>query len=80
MHLGTLHGAKGLELPHVFVLDDGMGADSEPERRLLYVGLTCARETTALVLRQDRPDPLIAGLVHPALLERTWAGEARWRR
>jgi ATP-dependent DNA helicase RecQ len=48
--LATLHGAKGLEFPHVLIADGGRRADQwgEDERRLLYVGLTRARETLTL--------------------------------
>jgi ATP-dependent DNA helicase RecQ len=47
--LSTLHGAKGLEFPHVLIAD-GPGGRSAPEeqRRLYYVGMTRARETLAL--------------------------------
>jgi len=48
--LATLHGAKGLEFPHVLIADGGWRADQwgENERRLLYVGMTRARETLTL--------------------------------
>ena len=48
--LATLHGAKGLEFPHVLIGDGGWRADQwgEDERRLLYVGMTRARETLTL--------------------------------
>ncbi|WP_295384581.1 RecQ family ATP-dependent DNA helicase [uncultured Thiodictyon sp.] len=50
--LSTLHGAKGLEFPHVLIADGpGGGADSAAQqgaRRLYYVGMTRARETLAL--------------------------------
>lgn len=52
--LMTLHGSKGLEYPLVFIygadqgvipLESGTGpADQEEERRLLYVGMTRAKE------------------------------------
>ncbi|WP_041603324.1 RecQ family ATP-dependent DNA helicase [Thioflavicoccus mobilis] len=48
----TLHGAKGLEFPHVLIADDRLPAraqtDAEEWRRLYYVGMTRARETLAL--------------------------------
>jgi ATP-dependent DNA helicase RecQ len=48
----TLHGAKGLEFPHVLIADDRPSAeaqrDAEGWRRLYYVGMTRARETLAL--------------------------------
>ncbi len=59
--LMTLHGAKGLEFPHVFMcgMEDGIfpsdmaiyAADSselEEERRLCYVGITRAMETLTI--------------------------------
>jgi len=48
--LATLHGAKGLEFPHVLIADGGgrPGAWGEEERRLFYVGMTRARETLTL--------------------------------
>jgi ATP-dependent DNA helicase RecQ len=47
--LATLHGAKGLEFPHVSIADGPGGrADPEEQRRLYYVGITRARETLAL--------------------------------
>ncbi|MBS1201592.1 MAG: ATP-dependent helicase, RecQ family, partial [Chromatiaceae bacterium] len=52
--LSTLHGAKGMEFPHVLIADGGWGAGlktavaGEDERRLFYVGMTRARETLTL--------------------------------
>jgi len=51
--LTTLHGAKGLEFPHVLIVDGGWSQNRdaktvEEERRLFYVGMTRAKETLTL--------------------------------
>jgi ATP-dependent DNA helicase RecQ len=49
IYLGTVHSAKGLEFPHVTLLDGGwQGDQQESERRLYYVGMTRAEETLTL--------------------------------
>ncbi|MBK8013144.1 MAG: UvrD-helicase domain-containing protein [Deltaproteobacteria bacterium] len=59
--LTTLHGAKGLEFPHVFMVGmeegtfpsrravEGAPEDLEEERRLCYVGMTRAMRTLTLI-------------------------------
>ncbi len=68
VYLSTLHGAKGLEFPVVFLagvnkgtlpLESAKGStDVEEERRLFYVGMTRAREELIL-LSSDEPSPFI---------------------
>ncbi|MCH7851577.1 MAG: UvrD-helicase domain-containing protein [Candidatus Marinimicrobia bacterium] len=61
----TLHSAKGLEFPVVFITGleeglfplnrlDGDGCDEEEERRLFYVGLTRARDKAYLTYATSR--------------------------
>ncbi|MEE3258748.1 MAG: 3'-5' exonuclease [Candidatus Latescibacterota bacterium] len=60
--LMTLHAAKGLEFPVVFVcgVEDGLvplrerGADLAEERRLFYVGMTRAEEELVLLRARSR--------------------------
>jgi len=64
--LMTLHGAKGLEFPAVFIAgcEDGLfpfrhdrdlsDRDGEEERRLFYVGMTRAQEMLYLVYARER--------------------------
>ena len=61
--LMTLHSAKGLEFPVVFLtgMEEGLlpcslwsNADVEEERRLFYVGLTRARERVVLTASDNR--------------------------
>jgi len=78
LFLGTIHSTKGMEFPHVVILDGGWGAPSddkqtEEERRTLYVGMTRARETLALMMSEERPNPLLRDLKGGNLLLRKGA-------
>ncbi|MCI8360436.1 MAG: ATP-binding domain-containing protein [Clostridiales bacterium] len=83
--LMTLHGAKGLEFPAVFLCGLRRGAlpletpgrpvDLEEERRLFYVGLTRAKEE--LVLLAGREPSAFAADLPEALLERGRAAEQK---
>lgn len=78
VYLSTLHGAKGLEFPVVFLAGVNKGTlpletakgptDTEEERRLFYVGMTRAREELIL-LSSGEPSPFIAE-IPAALLEK----------
>ena len=78
VYLSTLHGAKGLEFPVVFLagvdkgtlpLESAKGqADAEEERRLFYVGMTRAREELILLSSGD-PSPFMEE-IPPELLEK----------
>lgn len=71
--LMTLHAAKGLEFPVVFIVGceeellpyfrDGKQTDVEEERRLLYVGMTRAREK--LILTDTKTRVLFGKKKHP---------------
>lgn len=75
--LSTLHGAKGLEFPHVLLLDaDRRGDDVEEDRRLFYVGMTRARETLTLLCRDDTAHPRVAEVAAHLLPRRPAVPEA----
>jgi ATP-dependent DNA helicase Rep len=58
--LSTLHASKGLEFPVVFIcgVEEGLipheNADTEEERRLLFVGLTRAQDEAVLLCARSR--------------------------
>ena len=67
--LSTLHGAKGLEFPAVFLCGVKAGSiplqgvrstvDLDEERRLFYVGLTRAQEELILLTSRAEPSPFL---------------------
>ena len=83
--LSTLHGAKGLEFPVVFLcgvskrglpLDaPGRPTDVQEERRLFFVGMTRAREELIL-LTNSEPSPFLAE-IPAANLENGTAAELK---
>ena len=72
--LATIHGAKGMEYPHVILCGDWAGttrgAATEEERRVFYVGMTRARETLTIVNRADHPIPFASELIGPCFSAR----------
>ncbi len=76
--LTTLHSAKGLEFPEVFLLDVNNGvipykkamlqSDIEEERRMFYVGMTRASVRLMICVLKEKygkelqPSPFLAGL------------------
>ncbi len=77
IHLGTAHGAKGLEMDHVFILDGDWRAEPDPgklaeERRLYYVAMTRARRTLTLFCRRDCQNPHPLRLDPDHLMDRTF--------
>ncbi|MDO9006308.1 MAG: 3'-5' exonuclease, partial [Aquabacterium sp.] len=73
--LGTIHSTKGMEFSHVVILDGDWGAPSddnrrEEERRTLYVGMTRARETLALMRSEEKPNPFLRELKSECFLSR----------
>ena len=62
--LSTIHSAKGMEFPHVFILDGDWSTPMRPseweeERRVLYVGMTRAEETLRVLKIPSRPNPFL---------------------
>lgn len=73
--LGTIHSTKGLEFAHVIILDGGWPSPGDParieeERRTLYVGMTRARETLAVMKLAERPNPFLKGIKGECFLSR----------
>ena len=87
VRLMTLHASKGLEFPAVFVAGltegtlplemPGRPADLEEERRLLYVGMTRAREELILSAGGG-PSPFLDSL--PQGVAQEQAGRRQERR
>lgn len=79
--LSTVHASKGMEFPHVFILDGGWGGWKskvawEEERRVLYVGMTRAKETLHLMKIRGRPNPFLKEIKGESVVSRTCTGSA----
>jgi len=85
--LATIHAAKGLEWPVVFVvgMNDGIlpslrnGSDLEEERRLAYVAMTRARERVVLVHIDAGRTPSVSRFCGEVGLVSPWDDEANNR-
>jgi ATP-dependent DNA helicase RecQ len=63
LRLSTAHRAKGLEFPHVIVLDCGDWSwNSEEERRVLYVAMTRAKQTLTVLRAETGRNSLLTDL------------------
>lgn len=74
--LGTVHAAKGMEFPHVFLPGGDwkfppQRAKQEEERRLLYVGMTRAMQTLCLFDCHAAPNHFLHPLHGEYLLKRS---------
>ncbi|STT83090.1 DNA-dependent helicase II [Klebsiella pneumoniae] len=90
VQLMTLHSAKGLEFPQVFIVgvEEGMfpsqmaldeGGRLEEERRLAYVGVTRAMQKLTLTYAETPPSVRERGLSPPVALYRRAAAGVRRR-
>jgi ATP-dependent DNA helicase RecQ len=78
--LSTIHAAKGTEFDHVLIPASGwtmpsVRQDVEEERRLLYVGMTRARCTLALIDSAAQHNPYLAELNEQHVLRRAAASQ-----
>ena len=77
--LSTIHSSKGMEFPHVFILDGDWGRPSgknewEEERRVTYVGMTRAEETLILMKMPNRANPFLGEIRGAFAASKTYAG------
>lgn len=70
--LNTVHAAKGTEYPHVLLCGDWSAARNNPEeeRRVLYVGMTRARDTLSIFIRADKTNPFAHEFIGPCFAPR----------
>ena len=77
--LSTIHSSKGMEFPHVFILDGDWGRPSgksewEEERRVMYVGMTRAEETLRLMKSPSRSNPFLREIRGDFVAPKTYTG------
>ncbi|MFH2064535.1 MAG: RecQ family ATP-dependent DNA helicase [Pseudomonadota bacterium] len=78
--LSTIHSAKGMEFPHVFILDGDWRqstdqAQQEEERRIMYVGMTRAEETLCLLKIQEKTNnPFLKEISGDFMIPQTYRG------
>lgn len=77
--LSTIHSSKGMEFPHVFILDGDWGrqkswTEMEEERRVMYVGMTRAEETLHLMKMQRQPNPFLKEIRGDYTVSKTYTG------
>jgi len=77
--MSTIHSAKGMEFPHVFILDGDwrqpMGKTQwEEERRVMYVGMTRAEETLRLLKMPRRANPFLKEIKGDFVIPLTYRG------
>jgi len=77
--LSTIHSSKGMEFPHVFILDGDWGRQNsrvewEEERRVMYVGMTRAEETLRLMKIPSSPNPFLEEIRGDFTVSKTYTG------
>lgn len=77
--LSTIHSSKGMEFPHVFILDGDWGRQKSPteweeERRVMYVGMTRAEETLRLMKLQRQPNPFLREIRGDHTVSKSYTG------
>lgn len=78
--MSTIHSAKGMEFPHVFILDGDWhtqtGRDRwEEERRVMYVGMTRAEETLHLMKIPVKTNPFLREIRGNFVMPLAYQGE-----
>jgi ATP-dependent DNA helicase RecQ len=78
--LSTIHSSKGMEFPHVFILDGDWGrqksrSEWEEERRVMYVGMTRAEETLRLMKIPSQPNSFLKEIRGDYTVSKTYTGD-----